>query len=155
MTTPRDDRAEALPTTPIPVDPAVPAPRDTRDAVVRPPAGPPGAPGTTTGGTTTRDTTPPGTTTPPSGTTTPGKIRPTRISGTWVAVLASLVVLVFLLVFILQNPAQSTIHFLGASGTLPLGVALLFGALAGAVLVGLVGAARIMQLRRQAKRGLR
>ena len=68
--------------------------------------------------------------------------------------LASVVVLIFLLVFVLQNPTGVTIHFLGFSGTLPLGVALLFGAIAGAVLVGLVGAARIMQLRRQAKRGL-
>ncbi|QQQ80423.1 DUF1049 domain-containing protein [Saccharothrix sp. 6-C] len=83
------------------------------------------------------------------------KLRPTRISGTWVAVLASIVVLIVLLVFILQNLADATIHFLGAAGTLPLGVALLFAAIAGAILVALVGAARIMQLRRQAKRGLR
>lgn len=85
----------------------------------------------------------------------PTKLGHTRTSGTWVAVLASIVVLLFLLVFILQNLAATTIHFLGASGTLPLGVALLFAAIAGAVLVALVGAARIMQLRRQAKRGLR
>ncbi|KOX31130.1 hypothetical protein ADK67_09275 [Saccharothrix sp. NRRL B-16348] len=82
-------------------------------------------------------------------------MKPTRISGTWVAVLASIVVLIVLLVFILQNLADATIHFLGAAGTLPLGVALLFAAIAGAILVALVGAARIMQLRRQAKRGLR
>ncbi|MDR6592111.1 lipopolysaccharide assembly protein LapA domain-containing protein [Saccharothrix longispora] len=139
MTTPRDDRTEAPPTTPIPVDPAVPVPRDTHDPAVRPePARPDGgqAGGVQPGG------------------VQPGKIRPTRISGTWVAVLASVVVLIFLLVFVLQNLTGVTIHFLGISGTLPLGVALLFGAIAGAVLVGLVGAARIMQLRRQAKRGL-
>ncbi|MDU0290470.1 lipopolysaccharide assembly LapA domain-containing protein [Saccharothrix longispora] len=134
MTTPRDDRTEAPPTTPIPVDPAVPVPRDTHDPAVRPEPARPGG-GQPGGG-------------------QPGKIRRTRISGTWVAVLASVVVLIFLLVFVLQNPTGVTIHFLGFSGTLPLGVALLFGAIAGAVLVGLVGAARIMQLRRQAKRGL-
>ncbi|WP_306745342.1 LapA family protein [Saccharothrix yanglingensis] len=134
MTTPRDDRTEAPPTTPIPVGPAVPVPRDTHDPAVRPEPTRPG------GG-------------QPGG-DQPGKIRRTRISGTWVAVLASVVVLIFLLVFVLQNPTGVTIHFLGFSGTLPLGVALLFGAIAGAVLVGLVGAARIMQLRRQAKRGL-
>ncbi|OKI22128.1 hypothetical protein A6A25_36535 [Saccharothrix sp. CB00851] len=85
----------------------------------------------------------------------PARLKPTRISGTWVAVLASIVVLIVLLVFILQNLTDATIHFFGAAGTLPLGVALLFAAIAGAILVALVGAARIMQLRRQAKRGLR
>lgn len=81
-----------------------------------------------------------------------GKPRPTRISGTWVAVIVAIFVLIFLLVFILQNLTDATVHFLGAAGTLPLGVALLFAAVAGALLVALVGAARIMQLRRQAKR---
>ncbi|RKT54008.1 LapA family protein [Saccharothrix australiensis] len=83
------------------------------------------------------------------------KPRPTRISGTWVAVLASIAVLIVLLIFILQNIDDTTIHFLGVSSTLPLGVALLFAAIGGAITVALVGAARIMQLRRQAKRGLR
>nr|WP_312865169.1 lipopolysaccharide assembly protein LapA domain-containing protein [Saccharothrix tamanrassetensis] len=81
------------------------------------------------------------------------KPRPTRISGTWVAVLASIVVLIILLVFILQNLTGATIHFLGIATTLPLGVAMLFAAIGGAVVVALVGAARILQLRRQAKRG--
>jgi uncharacterized integral membrane protein len=78
--------------------------------------------------------------------------RPTRISGTWVAVLVAIVVLIFLLVFILQNGGNATIHFLWGEFSLPLGVALLFGAIGGAVLVAVVGAARILQLRRQAKR---
>lgn len=82
----------------------------------------------------------------------PKKLRPTRISGTWIAVLVAIVVLIFLLVFILQNGNDTTIHFLWAQGTLPLGVALLFGAIGGALLVAVVGAARILQLRRQAKR---
>ena len=82
----------------------------------------------------------------------PKKLRPTRISGTWIAVLIAIVVLIFLLVFILQNGNQATIHFLWGQFTLPLGVALLFGAIGGAVLVAVVGAARILQLRRQTKR---
>jgi uncharacterized integral membrane protein len=126
VTTPRDDdRTEALPT----------APRDT-----------------VPGDMATRDTVPGDTAQRGTGTR---KLKPTRISGTWVAVLASIVVLIVLLVFILQNLTDATIHFMGAAGTLPLGVALLFAAIAGALLVALVGAARIMQLRRQAKRGLR
>ncbi|MCG8921871.1 lipopolysaccharide assembly LapA domain-containing protein [Lentzea sp. CC55] len=80
------------------------------------------------------------------------KPRPTRTSGTWIAVLVAIVVLIFLLVFILQNGGNTTIHFLWGQFSLPLGVALLFGAIGGAVLVAVVGAARILQLRRQAKR---
>ncbi|WP_447008389.1 LapA family protein [Saccharothrix isguenensis] len=132
---PRDnDRNEALPTTPIPTGhPQAAGPQDTGSGAVEPvppvPSGEPDRPRQ--------------------------KLKPTRISGTWVAVLASIVVLIVLLVFILQNLGGITIHFMGAAGTLPLGVALLFAAIAGAILVALVGAARITQLRRQAKRGLR
>ena len=94
-------------------------------------------------------------TAPPSPTApaaAPKKLRPTRISGTWIAVLVAIVVLIFLLVFILQNGETATIHFLWGQFSLPLGVALLFGAIGGAVLVAVVGAARILQLRRQTKR---
>ena len=66
--------------------------------------------------------------------------------------LVAIVVLIFLLVFILQNGDSATIHFLWIEASLPLGVALLFGAIGGALLVAVVGAARILQLRRQAKR---
>ena len=130
MSTPRDDRTtEVHPSDlAVPSDPAVEPPATT------PPAEPPAA---------------------PTAPTSHAKIKPTRISGTWVAVIVAIFVLIFLLVFILQNLTDATIHFLGGAFTLPLGVALLFAAIAGALLVALVGAARIMQLRRQAKRALR
>ncbi|ONI80542.1 hypothetical protein ALI22I_45485 [Saccharothrix sp. ALI-22-I] len=138
MTTPRDDdRPESLPESPIPDGPPAVSPRDPGPSTVEP-TPPPAAPDK-----------------PDLGAGQPVKLKPTRISGTWVAVLASIVVLIVLLVFILQNLTDATVHFLGAAGTLPLGVALLFAAIAGAIVVALVGAARIMQLRRQAKRGLR
>ncbi|GLY50766.1 lipopolysaccharide assembly protein LapA domain-containing protein [Lentzea sp. NBRC 102530] len=89
---------------------------------------------------------------PPAPAAAPKKLRPTRISGTWIAVLVAIVVLTFLLVFILQNGGNATIHFLWGQFSLPLGVALLFAAIGGALLVAIVGAARILQLRRQAKR---
>ncbi|GAB2957516.1 lipopolysaccharide assembly protein LapA domain-containing protein [Amycolatopsis acidiphila] len=82
----------------------------------------------------------------------PAPIKRTRISGTWVAVIVALVILVFLLIFILQNLATATVNFLGMSGSLPLAVAMLFSAIAGAVLVALIGAARILQLRKATKR---
>lgn len=84
----------------------------------------------------------------------PGKTRiaRTRTSGIWVAVIVAVLVLVFLLIFILQNLAGAQVFFLGASGTLPLGVAMLLAAVAGALLIGLFGSARILQLRHTARR---
>jgi uncharacterized integral membrane protein len=78
--------------------------------------------------------------------------RPTRISGTWVAVVTAMVVLAFLLVFILQNLDGVTVRFLGMASSLPLGIALLFATIGGAALVALIGGARILQLRRHARR---
>lgn len=82
----------------------------------------------------------------------PVKIKRTRVSGIWVAVVIALLVLIFLLIFILQNLETATVYFLGASGSLPLGVAMLFSAIAGGLLVALVGGARVLQLRKQAKK---
>ncbi|WP_307868443.1 LapA family protein [Umezawaea beigongshangensis] len=78
----------------------------------------------------------------------------TRTSGAWVAVVVAAILLIFLLVFVLQNLDGATVQFLGIEATMPLGVALLFAAVIGALLVALVGGARIVQLRRQAKRAL-
>ncbi|WP_181780118.1 LapA family protein, partial [Pseudonocardia pini] len=86
--------------------------------------------------------------------TTPPRRAPkaerSRISGMWVGLILSAVVLLFLLIFILQNLDPVQIHFLGLNGTLPTGVALLFGAIAGILLVAIPGSARIVQLRRAA-----
>ena len=76
----------------------------------------------------------------------------TRIGGIWVAVIVAAWVLVFLLIFVLQNPDRVNVFFLGAAGTLPLGVAMLFAAVAGALVVALIGSARIIQLRRTTRR---
>jgi uncharacterized integral membrane protein len=83
---------------------------------------------------------------------TPEPIKRTRISGTWIAVVVALIVGVFLLVFILQNLDTATVHFLGMAGSLPLAVAMLFSAVAGALLVALIGAARILQLRKETRK---
>jgi uncharacterized integral membrane protein len=80
------------------------------------------------------------------------RIERTRAGGLWVAVAAAMLVLLFLLIFILQNGQQVRVSFLGANGHLPLGVAMLLSAVAGALLVVLVGAARIVQLRLVARR---
>ena len=68
------------------------------------------------------------------------------------ALIAGAIVLILLLVFILENTESVKISFFGADGHLPLGVALLLAAIGGALLVGIVGAARIVQLRRHVRR---
>ncbi|MES2092989.1 MAG: lipopolysaccharide assembly protein LapA domain-containing protein [Actinomycetota bacterium] len=80
------------------------------------------------------------------------QVQRTRISATWVAIVIGIVVLVLLLIFILQNLRNVTVIFFGASGQLPLGVALLFATIGGALLVAIVGIARLTQLRLNARR---
>lgn len=80
------------------------------------------------------------------------KIKRTRISGLWVAVGCFAVVLLLLLIFILQNGEKVDISYMGAHGHLPLGVAMLFAAVCGVLLVVLAGTARISQLRATARK---
>lgn len=92
----------------------------------------------------------------PDAPTVPVKQAPvvarTRTGGLWTGLILSAVVLVFLLVFILQNLAVVTIYFLGFTFSLPIGVALLLAAVAGLLLVAIPGGLRILQLRRVARR---
>ena len=73
----------------------------------------------------------------------------------WIGVILAAIVLIFLLIFILQNNVPVRINFLGASATIPTGVALLFSAIAGLLLGAIPGSLRILQLRRAARRGAR
>jgi lipopolysaccharide assembly protein A len=79
-------------------------------------------------------------------------VRRTRVGGVWVASALFALVLLLLLIFILQNGAKVDIKFFGANGHLPLGVALLLAAVLGVLLVVLPGSARIIQLRRTARK---
>jgi uncharacterized integral membrane protein len=79
-------------------------------------------------------------------------IKHTRTSGLWVAVGIFALVLLFLLIFILQNGRGVDISYLGAHGHMPLGVALLLAAVCGALLVILAAAARMAQLRSTARK---
>lgn len=76
----------------------------------------------------------------------------TRASAVWFAVVPALLLLILLIVFMLQNPTKVDVHFLGFVGTLPLGIALLIAAVAGGVVVGIAGVARVSQLRMNARR---
>jgi uncharacterized integral membrane protein len=76
----------------------------------------------------------------------------TRAGALWTALAGGFVVLVLLLVFIMQNTDTTTVHMFGWAWQLPVGVALLLGAIAGGLLTFLVGTVRILQLRRAAKK---
>ncbi len=77
--------------------------------------------------------------------------RPTRIGAAWVALIVAAVVLIFLLIFIVQNSGPVQISYFGFAGTIPLGVAMLFAAVAGALTAGLLGTVRILQMRKKAR----
>jgi uncharacterized integral membrane protein len=78
-----------------------------------------------------------------------GEIPRTRTARAHNALIAGAIVLILLLVFIIENTRSVKISYFGAGFHLPLGVALLLAAIAGALIVGIVGTARIVQLRRR------
>jgi uncharacterized integral membrane protein len=78
--------------------------------------------------------------------------RVTRASAAWVATGVALLLLILLIVFILQNSTKVEVQFLGMSGTIPLGMALLIAAVGGGVVVAIAGVARVTQLRMNARR---
>jgi uncharacterized integral membrane protein len=81
-------------------------------------------------------------------------LRFTRIAAFWWALTAGVIFLLILLIFIAQNTNSVAMHFLGWDWSLPIGVAFLLSAVCGAVITVLAGSARIIQLRRAAKKNL-
>jgi uncharacterized integral membrane protein len=80
-----------------------------------------------------------------------GEIPHTRTARVHNGLIAGAVVLILLLVFIIENTESVKIAYFGIGFHLPLGVALLLAAIGGALLVGIVGTARIVQLRRRVR----
>lgn len=78
--------------------------------------------------------------------------RLTRVSAAWAAIIGALLLSVVLIVFVLQNPSTVVIHFLGWSGSLAVGMAMLIAAVTGGLLVATIGVARLTQLRVRAHR---
>ncbi|GEO93919.1 LapA family protein [Kocuria turfanensis] len=70
----------------------------------------------------------------------------------WTALLLGLLILVLLLVFILQNNVPTDFRFLGWEFVLPLGIAMLFAAVAGALVMGLVGSVRLFRLNHRVRK---
>ncbi|MGC8510274.1 MAG: lipopolysaccharide assembly protein LapA domain-containing protein [Acidimicrobiales bacterium] len=79
-------------------------------------------------------------------------IASTRTSRLWLRLLPSLVVLVVILVFIVQNHQDVRVSLFTLAVTWPLSIALLASAILGALLVLAIGSLRIVQLRRQIRR---
>ncbi|PZS12881.1 MAG: DUF1049 domain-containing protein [Pseudonocardiales bacterium] len=73
-------------------------------------------------------------------------------SALWVGLIAAAVLLILLLIFIAQNSRTVTIHDLGLHGHRSLALALLLAVVTGVLLVAIPGTARIVQLRRAARR---
>jgi uncharacterized integral membrane protein len=88
--------------------------------------------------------------TPASGPAAPGR-RGTRTGALWAATIGALVLLILLIIFIAQNQHTVPLHYFAFDGTVSLGLALFIAAVVGGVLVAIVGAARIIQLRLQAR----
>lgn len=86
--------------------------------------------------------------TPPS----VNKVHFTRAAALWSAVIGGFLILIVLLIFIAQNTESAQFAFLGWQWHLPLGVAILLAAVCGGLIASLAGAARIVQLRRAAKK---
>ena len=98
----------------------------------------------------------PPTSTPPVVDSAPPEsaVKFTRTAGLWSFLAAGFLILIVLLIFVVQNIDPAKITFLGWTGSLPLGVALLLAAVGGGLITVLVGTARIYQLRRAAKKNL-
>lgn len=80
-----------------------------------------------------------------------GHVKRGRISTLWIALIAVAVVLILLIVFIAQNLKKASIHFLGLSGHMPIGLLVLISAIIGVLLAAVPGTIRILQLRKSLK----
>lgn len=82
------------------------------------------------------------------------QLKFTRVAALWSALIAGFLVLIVLLIFIIQNSEPWVIQFLAWRWSLPVGVSILLAAVCGGLLTVAVGSARMIQLRRAAKKNL-
>ena len=75
----------------------------------------------------------------------------TRTGVVWWAFGFSMLLLILVLIFVLQNLSPASTSFFSIRWTIPLGLDLLLAALLGGVIAFLLGAARMLQLRRVAR----
>ncbi|MCS4489098.1 lipopolysaccharide assembly protein LapA domain-containing protein [Corynebacterium sp. ES2794-CONJ1] len=87
-----------------------------------------------------------------SATSSTSEVKSSIAGGTWVALILGALLLIVLLVFILQNQQQIELVLFAWNFTFPAGVGFLLAAIAGALIMALVGGVRILQLRSQVKK---
>lgn len=78
-----------------------------------------------------------------------------KVGATWVFLFLGMLLLILLLVFVMQNLDQVSMTLFTAQISFPLGVGMLLAAIAGALIMTLIGSVRIIQLRRQVARSTR
>lgn len=74
------------------------------------------------------------------------------LGSAWVGLVLGALVTVLLLIFIAQNTTSTDVRYLGLEFSLPLGVLILFAAIAGALIMALFAGFRILQLRMRARK---
>ena len=73
-------------------------------------------------------------------------------AGMWISLILGAVIVVLLLIFILQNNVPAEFKYFGWQFELPLGVAMLFAAIGGILIAGIIGSVRIFVLGRKLKK---
>ncbi len=74
------------------------------------------------------------------------------LGSAWIGLVLGALVTILLLIFIVQNSMSSDVQYFGWSFALPLGVLVLFAAIAGALIMAMFAGFRILQLRMRAHR---
>lgn len=87
-------------------------------------------------------------------TTSKKKVKNSFAGATWVALIFGALLLIVLLVFIMQNQKPVDLTLFAWTFTFPAGIGFLLAAIAGALIMALVGGVRMLQLRRQIKKPL-
>lgn len=78
--------------------------------------------------------------------------KASRSGGLWAALIIGTIILILLLIFIVQNNVPADFNYMAWQFQLPLGVAMLFAAIAGALIAVMVGSVRMMVLGRRVRR---
>jgi uncharacterized integral membrane protein len=73
-------------------------------------------------------------------------------AGMWGSLILGAIIVVLLLIFILQNNVAAQFQYFGWQFELPLGVAMLFAAIGGILIAGIIGSVRIFVLNRKLKK---
>lgn len=75
-----------------------------------------------------------------------------KLGSAWIGLVLGALVTILLLIFVAQNTTSTDVRYLGLEFSLPLGVLILFAAIAGALIMALFAGFRILQLRMRARK---